>query len=249
MPHRVTPPSSSSSTATTAPARAKSPWRRASSSTAKPHRPSHTGKPTPTSSSSSARSVLQVPWKNSDAGIVRRPARRLRLELGVEGQRHRRVLGGRVGVGDRAADGAAVADLEVADERRGPGEQRRRPRPPRRTRSMVAWVVPAPIHSVPLRRSMRAQLVHPAQVDEVLEDGQAQGQHRHEALAAGEHLGGVAELGEQPDGLVDGRRARGSRTVPASRRPPAVRVEQGEDRRRGDRQAGDVDADARRRPR
>ena len=60
---------------------------------------------------------------------------------------------------------------------------------------------------MPFRRSMRAQLLHPAQVDEVLEDRQAQGEHRHEALAAGEDLGGVAELGEQRDGLVEGRRS------------------------------------------
>ena len=73
----------------------------------------------------------------------------------------------------------------------------------------------------------RAQLLHPAQVDEVVEDGQAQGEHRHEALAAGDDLGGVAELGQQRDGLVDG----GGRVVVERRRLHVaacrLRVEQG----------------------
>jgi hypothetical protein len=50
------------------------------------------------------------------------------------------------------------------------------------------------------------QLVHPTQIDEVVEDRQAQVEHRHQALAAAEDLRAVAELGQQPDGLVQARR-------------------------------------------
>ena len=54
-------------------------------------------------------------------------ARRERLDGRVQGQGHRRVLGRRVRVGQRAADGAPVADLEVADQRRGARQQRHAP--------------------------------------------------------------------------------------------------------------------------
>ena len=108
-------------------------------------------------------------------------------------------------MGDRAAEGAAVADLEVADERRRPGEQRDGGGHlgGRLDGGLGRAGADPEVAVAPLDR---AQLLDPTQVDEVVEDGQAQGEHRHEALAAGEHLGGVAELGEQPDGLVDGRR-------------------------------------------
>ena len=63
----------SSSTATAAPATAKSPGRRANSSTAKPAPPAAAGKVTPVSSSSGSSAVLQMPVKNSAAGMVRWP--------------------------------------------------------------------------------------------------------------------------------------------------------------------------------
>ena len=44
------------------------------------------------------------------------------------------------------------------------------------------------------------------EVDEVGEAREAQRQHRHQALAAGEHLGLVAVLGEQADDVGDGLR-------------------------------------------
>ena len=61
-----------------------------------------------------------------------------------------------------------------------------------------------------------AELVDAADVDEVVEVREPERDHRHEALTAGEHLGAVAELGEQRDRLVDARRARDSRTPRAS---------------------------------
>ena len=63
--------------------------------------------------------------------------------------------------------------------------------------SIVAWVVPAPIQMDPFAALDALQLGHAAEVDQVVEDRQPQGEHRHQALAAGEDLRALAELGEQ----------------------------------------------------
>ena len=128
MAHRRIRSSPSSSMPTVAPAIAKSPWRRANSSTAKPVRPIQIGNRTPTRSSSGSMLVLQRPSKKSRAAMVRRTRRRDDLHARVERQRDGRVLRRGVGVRDRSAERAAVADLEVADERRRLREQRHRGR-------------------------------------------------------------------------------------------------------------------------
>ena len=121
--------SSASCTATAAPAMAKSPCRRANSSTAKPHRPDQIGNDTPTSSSSGSRAVDQRPVKKS--------ARRDRAATArARGPRSRRRAPSAT-AGYSAAGSAwaiepptvpAVADLEVPDERRRLGDERRRRR-------------------------------------------------------------------------------------------------------------------------
>ena len=68
MAQRATASSSSSSTAATAPAMAKSPWRRANSATPNPHRPRHTGKEIERRSSPSSSAVDHTPVKKSAAG-------------------------------------------------------------------------------------------------------------------------------------------------------------------------------------
>ncbi len=74
------------------------------------------------------------------------------------------------------------------------------------SRSTARWRVIAPM----VRRAVRAldtgELVDPVQVDQVLEPGQAQCEHRHEALPTREHLALVGVLGEQPERLRDRRR-------------------------------------------
>ena len=140
--------------------------------------------------------VVQVPDEELGGRDAARDRRAGDLELGVERERDRGQLGGGVGVGDRAADGAAVADLEVADHAASPGEQRHR----LDRRFVVLGLGLAghrPDREGPVRALDAAQLVDPVEVDDVLEAGEAQRQHRHEALAAGEHLGVVAVLGEQ----------------------------------------------------
>ena len=86
--------------------------------------PATRGGPTPVSSSSSPRAVLHMPVKKSADGHRPAAGGREHLELGVEGQGDGGVLGGGSAWAMRAADRAAVADLEVPDERRGPGEER-----------------------------------------------------------------------------------------------------------------------------
>ena len=75
--------------------------------------------------SSGASAVLNGPVKNSAAGIARAPPGPDDAELGVEREHDRGQLGGRVGVGEAAADRAAVADRRVADEPARLGHQRR----------------------------------------------------------------------------------------------------------------------------
>ena len=84
----------------------------------------------------------------------------------------------------RASSGTAAATSAVALDRALAGHRRRS-----RASPFVALDA--------------GELGDPVEVDEVLEPGQPQREHRHEALAAGQHLGLVAVLGEQRDGVGD----------------------------------------------
>ena len=65
--------------------------------------------------------------------------------------------------------------------------------------STARWRGHRPDRERAVRALDAAQLGDPVEVDEVLEAGEPQRQHRHQALPAGEHLGLVAVLGEQRD--------------------------------------------------
>ena len=73
----------------------------------------------------------------------RRAAGRSRLDLGAERDRDQRDFGGRIGVGDRAADGAAVAGRRMTDPRQRPRQHRQRG-PDQRIALGLAWRVVAP---------------------------------------------------------------------------------------------------------
>ncbi len=125
------------------------------------------------------------------------------LDGGIEGQSHRRVLGGRVGVGHRATERAAVADLEVSDERRGPGQQRHAAGHLRAVLDGgLGGAGPDPHRAVAALDA--GELGQPGDVHQVLEGGQAQGQHGHQALTAGQQLGLVTQRGQQLGGVGDG---------------------------------------------
>ena len=119
-------------------------------------------------------------------------------------------------MGERAAHRAAVADLEVADVRRRPRQQRDRS-------SHLGVVLDArfgggrtdPQGAVSMFDAL--QLADPSDIDEMVDVREPQREHRHEALPAGEHLGLLAELGEELDGLVSGRRSVVVERRPASR--------------------------------
>jgi hypothetical protein len=100
-------------------------------------------------------------------------------------------------VSERPAERAAVADLEMPDVRRGPGQQRRRGRD----------------DLIPLQRAMPRQRAHPqsavrpgdalqlgdaVDIDDVLRPAQPHRHHRHQALPAREHLRLIAQPGQHP---------------------------------------------------
>ncbi len=108
-------------------------------------------------------------------------------------------------MGERTADGAAVADLEVAHEGRRPGQQGDRFRHQRIGLGAGVDGAGADAHGAAAALDP-PQLLDPAHVDEVVEVGQAEGEHGHQALAAGQHPGAVTELGQQGHGLGGRRR-------------------------------------------
>ena len=104
---------------------------------------------TPAMISSAARSTVNRPWKKSRAFTTRQPFGPFDVDLGVERQHHRRVVGRRIGVREAAAERAAIADLRIADLGRAP---RRRTGHACRSSADVAtsWcTVPAPISILP----------------------------------------------------------------------------------------------------
>ena len=124
------------------------------------------------------------------------------LELGVERERDRGELRRGVGMGDGTTDGPAVADLEVADQRDGLGQERHR-----FARRGVVLDRALRRHRLDRECAVRtrdaAEVVDPVEVDDVLEAREPQRQHRHEALTARQHLGLVAVLREQRDDVGD----------------------------------------------
>ncbi len=189
-------------TAAATPTTAKSPLRRANSANPKPAPAPHTGKRTAVSSSPVSMAVMNVPWKKSAAPTVRVAPLDASTNSASRASRHRRQLGGRVGVGERAADRAAVADLEVADPRDRQAQQG-----DGGGGGGVLLHGPLAGHGPDLEVAVGAlgplEGGDAVEVDEVVEAREPQRQQRDQALAAGERLGVVAVLGEQPDGVVD----------------------------------------------
>ena len=111
------------------------------------------GEEKPVSNSSSDIAVSQKPAKNSEAATVRSPPGPSTSKLGVERECHRWVLGRCIGMSERTSDGAAVADLEVADQRGRLGQQWHAG-DDELARTHCALCCSAPTHTLPFRRSM-----------------------------------------------------------------------------------------------
>ena len=164
---------------------------------------------------------LPRPGEELRCGDSARAAGRRDIELGIERQGDGRQLARGVGVRDRAAHRAAVADLEVPDERRRKAEERGRSRGITALELGLAGHRPDRDRAVgPLDAGERR---HPVEVHDVLEASQPQRQHRDEALPPGERLGLVAVLREQTGHVVDrlgrvvleGRRLHGAASLVA----------------------------------
>src|ERR1051325_318551 len=123
------------------------------------------------------------------------------MNLGVAGDRDAGQLGGRIGVGEAAAHGAAVADLVMRDMLNRRGEERLR------ALQLMAVQDVAPTHSCAQDREVLSEL-HALEaryfpkVDQQRRRRQAEGHGGNEALAAGERLG-AASRSEQLDRLVE----------------------------------------------
>ena len=138
-----------------------------------------------TSSSSGSRAVISGAWKSSSALDERPPRARADVEARVERGQRDRQLGGRVGVGDRAADRAAVADRRVGDVGDGAGEQRPATRDDARAleRRLAGERADA---QRPARPPHGREVVDPVEVHDRRRAREAEVEQRHERLAARE---------------------------------------------------------------
>ena len=175
---------------------AKSPWRRLISWYDQPAFCGQAGRRISTSSSSGSIAVVRKLWKNWSGFEDALAAGAAHDQVGVERGGNGGQLGGRVGVGQAAADGAAIADLRMADQRQGLGEQRVALLHQGRALGR-ALANHRPDGQAAIGRLDLADLVEGVDVDQVGGAGQAQVEQGHEALAAGEDLGLVAVLAEQ----------------------------------------------------
>ncbi len=125
----------------------------------------------------------------------------LRHEGRPHGQEHGRQVGRRVAVGDRSADGAAVAHLRVAHLAGGVSQERRL-RGEQRAHLEVAVPGEAADGHVVTAVPDVGQLLQPADVDEHGRGGEAELHQRDERVPAGEELGLLAVLGQRGDGGV-----------------------------------------------
>jgi hypothetical protein len=104
-------------------------------------------------------------------------------------------------VGEGAADRAPVADLRVADLRRGVRQQRGL-RPDQVRGRDVGVAGGGADHQVVAVSPDAGQLAQAADVDKDRGIGEPQLHHRQQRVPAGQQLGVIAELGEQFQGVL-----------------------------------------------
>ena len=173
--------------------------------------------------SSGASAVSRKPWKKSSAAITRSPPLPRTTMLPRRASTHRGQVGRRVAVRERAAEGAAVTDLRIADLAAAA----------RQDRHVLAHqrvVLDVVVAGEAADRDRVAGVAHvgevgePTDVDEHRRRRQPQLHQRQQRVAAGEELGVVAVLGEQRDRVVDGVGA-GVVERGGDHRPPAISAE------------------------
>jgi hypothetical protein len=127
-------------------------------------------------------------------------------DVAAERRQHQRKFRGRVGVGDRAADRALVAGLEVADERQRRRDQRQRRGEVRPILELVLGHGGADFHHAADHPDV-IQFRQPPDIDQHRRLGDAQVEHRHQRLPARQHAGGVAMLRKNRNGFLHAVRA------------------------------------------
>ncbi len=137
---------------------------------------------------------------NAHHAHARRPAD---LDRAAEREQRHRQVGGRVRVRERAADGAAVPDLGVADLRGRVGQDRRLRLQQRRSGDLGVPRRRADDHLVALEPDAR-QLRHPGDVDQHGRLGEPDLHHRQQRVAARQQLGVLAVLGQERDRVRGG---------------------------------------------
>ena len=110
-----------------------------------------------------------------------------------------------IGVGEAAAQRAALADRVVADRPRRPRPAAGSAGAPASESATARWRASAPTSTNPPCSRMTCQLGDVVQVDQLRRLRQAHVHHRHQALAAGDDLGHVAMLGQQAQRVVERR--------------------------------------------
>ena len=165
--------------------------------------------------SSAASAVVSGPRKKSAAAISRSPAAPTTVIVAVAGDRYPGHLGRRIGMGEAAADRAAIADLVMRDmcDRR-PQQRMRVAQPP-----IVLDFAPAHLCAEPnpiFGDDDAVEARQFAQIDEQFRRGEAKRQQRHQALPAGDRLRLAAVRRQQRHRLGDRRRTRIIEAAPVS---------------------------------
>ena len=192
---------SATPTAATAAANAKLPWVRRCSAKLIPVPAPSSGSRTSVTSSWAVRSVRARSVKRLRGGHHASPRRSVEPDLGVQRDRDRAPLGGRMRPGEAAGEGAARPDRRVRHVGGGTCQQRadrvldHRP-------FQVGVAHERAQHQMPVVDAVSHQLFHAVDVDEQGGTGPPVVQVEHQALPAGEHLRGRSVLIEQRDGLV-----------------------------------------------
>ena len=170
-------------------------------------RASRRGQTVSTSSSPGSSAVVKCVTKNSSAASSRRPPGPATTTEPPSAGEAERQLRGRVGVGDRAADGAAVARREVPDEREGLRDERQAGARVAEA-SSADWRTIAPTRTAPPSTAIRSRPATRFRSTSARRPREPHVEQRHEALPAGERLRVLAVLGEQRERLVDATRGR-----------------------------------------
>ena len=135
--------------------------------------------------------------------MVRGPPGAPQREPGAERHHHRRQLGGRIGMREAPAERAARADLGMADEGQGQRHQGAALANQRGPLQRALAGEGADLQAAVGAGDHGGELGHAIDVDHVARPDEAEVEHWHQALPAGQDLRRVAVAGQEPERLLD----------------------------------------------